>query len=118
MTYEKISHMYLLNETDEKKVDLIAQSMKENGYVGCPILVFNDQLLTGSHRLAALRQLEDEGLDVFDWDVAEDVTDLVEEAFEKFEEENGWQKDMDYSDLGWMFKGTWVEEYKDQIEEW
>lgn len=118
MTYDKISHMYTINEVDENKINEIAESMKENGYVGCPILIFNDQLLTGSHRLAALKQLEDEGFDVFDWDVAEDVTDLVNEAFEKFEDENGWARDLDYSDLGWMFKGTWVEDYKNEIEEW
>lgn len=110
--------MYIINEVAEDKVNEIAESMKENGYVGCPILVFNDQLLTGSHRLSALKQLEDEGFDIYDWDVAEDVTDLVNEAFEKFEEENGWSRDMDYSDLGWMFNGTWVEEYKDEIAEW
>lgn len=118
MTYEKISHMYLINDIDETKVNKIAESMKENGYIGCPILVFNDQLLTGSHRMAALKQLEDEGYDVSDWGVAEDVTDLVDEAFVRFEEENGWQKDMDYSDLGWMFEGTWVEKYKSEIAEW
>lgn len=118
MTYNKISWMYGINEVDENKVNDIAESMKSNGFVGCPILVWNDQLLTGSHRLAALKQLEEDGLDVYDWEVAEDVTDLVEDAFKRFEEENGWQRDMDYSDLGWIFAGTWVEEYKNEIEEW
>lgn len=118
MTYNKICGMYGLNKVDENKVNRIAESMKANGFVGCPILVWNDQLLTGSHRLAALKQLDEEGMDIYDWEVAEDVTDLVEDAFARFEEENGWQRDMDYSDLGWIFAGTWVEEYKEDIEEW
>lgn len=118
MTYSEISYMNLINDTDTNKVEDIANSMRENGYVGCPILVANDQLITGSHRLAALHMLEADGVDVYDWEVAEDVTDLVEEAFSAFEEENEWVREMDYSDLGWIFKGTWVEEYKDEIGEW
>lgn len=118
MTYEKISHMYTINDVDGDKVRKMVESMKENGYIGCPILIFNDELLTGSHRLSALKQLEDDGFDIYNWEVAEDVTDLVNEAFEKFEDEYGWSRDLDYSDLGWMFKGTWVENYKDEIEEW
>ena len=118
MRYSEISFMGLINDTDADKVNEIAESMKQNGFVGCPILVANDQLLTGSHRLAALRQLEDEGYDIFDWEVAEDVTDIVEDAFSRFEEEHGWSRDIDYSDLGWMLKGSWVEEYKSEIIEW
>lgn len=118
MTYGKIAYMNLINEVDSEKVNAIADSMRANGFVGCPILIYNDQLLTGSHRCAALALLAEEDSDVFDWDVAEDVTDLVEAAFERFEEENGWCRDMDLSDLGWIFKGTWVEEYKNEIEEW
>lgn len=118
MTYDEISTMYFINEVEENKVNKIAESMKVNGYVGCPILVWNDQLLTGSHRLAAMKQLEDEGYDISDWEVAEDVTDIVEENFSRFEEENGWQKDVDFSDLGWLLKDSWVEEYKNEIEEW
>ena len=118
MTYEKINHMDLINSVDKEKVRKIADSMSENGYVGCPILVWNDQLLTGSHRIEALRLLSDEDCEVMDWEVAEDVTDIVEENITKFEDENGWQRDIDLSDIGWMLKGSWVEQYKDEIEEW
>lgn len=118
MTYRHIENMYPINEVDENKVESLMNSMKENGYVGCPILVWNDQLLTGSHRKIALEKLAEDDYEVCNWEVAEDVTELVEAAFENFEEENGWQRDIDYSDIGWLFKGTWVEEYKNEIEEW
>ena len=118
MTYSNIEWMDLINDTDSEKVRTIANDMRDNGYKGCPILVANDQLITGSHRLAALRILEEDGVDVSDWEVAEDVTELVNEAFARFEEENGYDRDLDLSDIGWMFAGTWVEEYKDEIAEW
>lgn len=57
MTFAQIEGMYGINEIDIEKVNKIAESIQKNGWVGCPILVFNDQLLTGSHRLAALKQL-------------------------------------------------------------
>lgn len=119
MTYSDIYCMYKINEVDYSKVDALAESMLASGFVGCPILVFNGQLLTGSHRKAALDKLYDEtDIDVLNWDVAEDVTDIVEEAFVRFEQENGWVPDIDYSNIGWMLEGSWVEEYKDEIIEW
>ena len=60
----------------------------------------------------------DEGYDVENLDVSEDVTGIVENAILDFEEENGYSPDIDFSDIGWMFAGTWVEEYKDEINEW
>ena len=118
MKYRQIASMQPINDVDESKVENLINSMRENGYVGCPILVCNDQLLTGSHRKAALEKLSEDEWEVYEWEVAEDVTELVEAAFEKFEEENGWARDIDYSDIGWIFEGTWVEEYKNEIEEW
>ncbi|WP_066737034.1 ParB N-terminal domain-containing protein [Bariatricus massiliensis] len=118
MKYKNIANKALINNVDEEKVNAIAESMRKNGFVGCPILIWNDELMTGSHRMAALKKLEDEGVDIFDWEVAEDITEIAEENFSKFEEENGWQRDVDFSDIGWLLKGSWVEEYKDEIVEW
>lgn len=118
MTYKEIAGKALINDVDTERVDRIAGSMRDNGFIGCPILIFNDELFTGSHRLAALEKLEDEGLDIFDWDVAEDVTDIINDNFAKFEDEQGWQRDIDRSDIGWLLKDSWVEQYKDVIEEW
>lgn len=118
MTFEQIQYMYPINSVDESKVSALIDSMRQHGFTGCPILVFNDQLLTGSHRLEALRRLTEEDTDVLSWDVAEDVTEIVNDHFQTFEDEHGWTPDLDYSDIGWMLSGSWVEEYKDEIDEW
>lgn len=120
MKFEEIECMALINDVDPEKVNEIAESIKKNGFIGCPILVYNDMLLTGSHRLAALEQLADEDYEsVMDLgDVAEDVTDIVEANYAEFTEENGYERDIDYSQIGWLLKGSWVEEYADEICEW
>lgn len=118
MTYEEICCKAFISDVEEAKVNQIAENIKKNGFVGCPILIWNDELLTGSHRLAALRKLASEDIDVYDWDVAVDVSEIANENFLKFEEENGWQRDIDFSDIGWLLKDSWVEQYKDEIEEW
>ena len=120
MKYSDIAYMPLINSVDEDKVRQIASSIQENGFTGCPILIYSDELLTGSHRLAALRYLEETtDLDMDELgDVAEDVTGIVEENRAKREEEGGWCPDIDYSDIGWMLTGSWVEEYRDEISEW
>ena len=118
MTFDQISYMAEINEVDDEKVNEIAESIKENGWVGCPILVYNDMLLTGSHRLAALKKLAEEDYDIFDLDVAEDVTDIVEAHISQREEEYGWAPDIDYGNIGWLLEGSWVDEYKDEISEW
>lgn len=110
-----------VNDTDAEKVEEIANSLKKSGWVGAPMLVMSSQgiLITGSHRLAALELLErdaewDGTLDDFG-DVAEDVTDIIE----AYCEENDMTIDeIDFGDLGRVFEGTWVEEYKNEIEEW
>ena len=119
MKYDDICCYAPINDTEEEKVAQIAESIKKNGCAGCPILVCGGALLTGSHRLAALKSLEnDESVDLSKMEVAEDVTEIVENALKKFEAENGYIPDIDYSDIGWMFSGTWVEQYKDEIAEW
>ncbi len=123
----KIIRLAPINETDESKVQELVASMKESGFIGCPMLVWGETLLTGSHRLAALKALikECDAADDYTkrdeiegWDVAEDVTDICQENYDKFVDENGYEPDIDYSNIGWLLAGSWVEEYKDQIEEW
>lgn len=126
MTYNDIACYALINDVDTDKVNDLADSMIENGWVGCPILVYGEELLTGSHRLAALREVErryltgeiDEVPEVLTCDIAEDVTEIVEENIAKAEEENGFAPEIEYDNLGWMLEGSWVEEYKDDMEEW
>lgn len=126
MTYNQIGSLQPLNKVDADKVAELVADMLVNGWVGCPILVMADSgLITGSHRLAALqtiaKMVEDEEIEsalVLSQDVAEDVTDLVEDAFHRAEEETGEMPDMEYDNLGWIFEGTWVDAYKDEIIEW
>lgn len=126
MTYNDIACYALINDVDTDKVNDLADSMIENGWVGCPILVYGEELLTGSHRLAALREVErryltgeiDEVPEVLTCDIAEDVTEIVEENIAKAEEENGYAPEIEYDNLGWMLEGSWVEEYKGDMEEW
>ncbi|MDL2216052.1 ParB/RepB/Spo0J family partition protein [Ruminococcaceae bacterium OttesenSCG-928-N02] len=128
-TYTSIEAMALINKVDADKVAELANSIKTNGWQGCPILYTDAGLLTGSHRLAALNMLYDEWVAencdndaleaIFEADIAEDVTYLVEAAFEKYAEENdGECPELEYDNLGWIFEGTWVEEYKSEIAEW
>ena len=125
MRFREIEYFAQINEVDQNKVDQIAESIKVNGYVGCPILICGESLITGSHRLTALKQLAEQEdaeqidfIGVRDLIVAADVTDIIENAIQKFEEENGYTPDVRLDDIGWMFEGTWVEQYKSEIEEW
>lgn len=125
MRFREIEYFAPINDVDQNKVNQIAESIKDNGYVGCPILVCGESLITGSHRLTALQQLAEQEdaeqidfIGVRDLIVAADVTDIVEEAMRKFEEENGYARDIEFDNIGWLFEGTWVEEYKNEIEEW
>ena len=107
-----------VNETDEANVQAIAESIRENGWVGCPILVSEAHglLITGSHRLAALMELDDEGFDIDDLgDVAEVVDDIIDDWCEL---NDTCIDDIRGDFLSDLFEGTWVEEYKDETEEW
>ena len=120
MTGYDILSLSIINEVDEDKVRALAESMVAEGWKGCPILVYGDSLLTGSHRLAALKLIRDEYEDdsILSEDVAEDVTGIVEENISAYDEKHGWAPDIDYGNIGWLLKGSWVEEYKDEIAEW
>ena len=120
MRFREIECFEPLNEVDENKVNKIAASIKANGFIGCPILVCGETLITGSHRLTALQQLaEQEDNDEIDFIgvrdivVAADVTDLIENALTKNP-----HRELDTRDIGWLFEGTWVEQYRDEINEW
>lgn len=120
MRFREIECFAPINEVDQNKVNEIKESIKANGFIGCPILVCGESLITGSHRLTALQQLaEQEDNDEIDYIgvrdliVAADVTDLVEKALAENPD-----RELDTSDIGWVFEGTWVEKFRDEIEEW
>ena len=116
-TYFDVKCLPAVNDVDRDKVEEIKESILTNGWQGAPILYTNLGLVTGSHRLAALREIEDteEDDDVLDEDVAEDVTDIINDYCEK--NDMTWDE-IDFSYLRDIFSGTWVEEYKGQIREW
>ena len=85
MRFREIECFEPINEVDENKVNEIAESIKANGFIGCPILICGETLITGSHRLTALQQLAEQEdndeidfIGVRDMLVATDVTDLIE----------------------------------------
>lgn len=114
-TYFDISSLPTINEVNHDKVSEIKKSILKNGWKGAPILYTNMGLVTGSHRLAALQEIEESGEDddVLFENVAEDVTDIVNDYCEK--NDMTWDE-LDFSYLREIFAGTWVEEY--EIREW
>lgn len=114
-TYFDISSLPTVNEVDQNKVEEIKKSIMANGWQGAPILYTNLGLVTGSHRLAALQEIEETGEDddVLFENIAEDVTDIVNDYCEK--NDMTWDE-LDFSYLREIFTGTWVEEY--EIREW
>ncbi len=116
-TYEDIKSLPTINEVNHDKAEEIKKSVLENGWKGAPILYTNMGLVTGSHRLAALQEIEETGEDddVLFENIAEDVTDIVNDYCEK--NDMTWDE-LDFSYLREIFVGTWVEEYKDEIREW
>lgn len=104
------------NPVDENKVNEIYQSIKENGWQGAPILTWGNCLITGSHRLAAIEKIYEDGGNL-SFECAEDVTDIIEEKLASGEmDKYDIFNNLDY--LREIFAGTWVERYKDQLEEW
>ncbi len=118
MTFNDIKYCNPINDIDPAYVEELAQLIKTKGWLGCPMLVYGDNLLTGSHRLAALKKLYNDGVDIDDLEVAEDITDIVEDKLAKFENDHGYIPDIDYQNIGWLLDDTWVEQYRDEIAEW
>ena len=117
--YFEIKSIPMVNEVNRDKVEEIKNSILVNGWQGAPILYTNLGLVTGSHRLAALQEIEETGEgedgDVLFEDIAEDVTDIINSYCE---EHDVYWDELDFGNLGEIFAGTWVEEYKDEIREW
>jgi hypothetical protein len=126
MKYDKISCYAVINEVDREKVESLKKSIKKNGWNGLPILYTELELITGSHRLIALQELdkeydngdiekeyEDNVYNVLckNENICEDVTDIINEYCSRGE-------DVEYDSLGKMFNDTWVEKYKNEIIEW
>jgi len=114
--FEKIENYALINKVIPGKVLQIKKSILKNGWVGMPILFTESGLVTGSHRLTALKELvseydkgylneEEEQIieEILENDICEDVTELVDDEIE-------------YDNLSKTFTGTWVEDFKNELE--
>jgi len=122
MTYAAIESFSPINPVENDKVNQLAKSMLANGWQGAPILYTDYMLITGSHRLEALREIEKMYVDdeitypsILDEDIALDVTEIINDYCKEEEITIG---EIDFSDIGKIFEGTEVEQWKDEIEEW
>ena len=136
MLYNEIKDYPSINDTDIAKSHCLAQGMIRDGWIGCPIIIFHDALLTGSHRLAALKEVElmwfsgklKHYPSVLCQDVALDLTEDIElHLADKnigfiapgiYMNPNGLIFKLSYFDIGWLLEGTPVEIYKKEIKEW
>lgn len=123
MQASEIMMFEAINPVDQTHVEEIAESIRENGWIGAPILVIasHGMLVTGSHRLAALRQIDEAWDDDewFDLDTLGDIAEPVDDIIEAWCAENSCTVyDIQYDRLGDIFAGTWVEKWKSEIVEW
>lgn len=132
MTFDEIRNYEPINRTDDNKVKSLVESIKKNGWNGCPILVSEhmESLVTGSHRLEALDAIckdlwvaeeyeENHGNDIEEEvEVAENVDDILQEYLDN--NDLSWDdfNTLPFDNLRLIFEGTWVEDYKNQLEEW
>jgi len=116
-SYQTLKNFALINEVNEVKVNNLVQSILSNGWQGAPILFTNMGLVTGSHRLAALQYIDCELLDdtVLYQDIALDVTDIINQFCE--EKDYVWEQ-LSFNNLSMIFKGTEIEQYKEELKEW
>jgi len=63
---------------------------------------------------------EIEDAEVLEQNVAEDVTEIVENNMQKYIDSHPdtYLPDIDYSDIGWLLEGSKYEAYKNEIAEW
>lgn len=132
MTAFEITGFAPVNDVDAEKVAGIAANIKANGWVGTPVLVMASmcQMITGSHRLAALQAIgseyddavfsgDDDTADrlsaILNADVAVEVDDIVNGYCEAEDETID---SLPYDNLSLIFKGTEIERYASEIAEW
>ena len=68
---------------DTAKVERIAKSIEENGWIGAPMVADGELLITGVHRYAALRQID--RTDML-YEVTIPIQDIIEGYDAKIEE--------------------------------
>lgn len=131
MTFSEIRGYEPINNTDDNKVKSLVESIKKNGWNGCPILASEhmESLVTGSHRFEALDTIcrneavawdfeEEHDCDIEEIEVADNVDDILEEYFNN--NDLSWEdfNTLPFDNLHLIFEGTRIEKYKNQLAEW
>ncbi len=113
-----------INMIDAQKVEDIKKSILTNGWQGAPILMHErlGLLITGSHRLAALKSIDEDIVwdDLeFDLDALDGVAEAVDDIVDEWMEETGDTMEFfPYDALALVFEGTHIERYKNELPEW
>lgn len=132
MTAYEILSFAPVNDVDAEKVAGIAANIKANGWQGAPVLVMASmaQMITGSHRLAALQAIEAEANQAVidgDYDTADaldailnsDCAEAVDDIINGYcEAEDETIDGLPFDNLSVIFAGTEIEQYADEIAEW
>ena len=122
--YDKISGFSEINNVDENKVNQLINSMLGQGWQGAPILYCDLGLVTGSHRIAALKKIEEmyinDDLTLEESRVLDEVKIInVMDEINDYCEKTGYTwNGIDFSGLGEVFEETYIEQYKNEIVEW
>lgn len=123
LTFNDIMAFSVPNEVDESHVRSLAESIRRNGWRGAPIIVDAESgnCITGSHRMAALKLLDEEDeedLDIADMEIAYNAHDIIQDWYERNTDGDGFFPSFPYDRLREVFKGTPVERWRESIEEW
>lgn len=127
MTLYELANYESLNEIEREKVENIKTAICNNTFNAPAILIWNDTIVTGSHRVTAAQELkvlaeklalddDETGLGEFLYDYefeTVDVTDILDAYFSENENE-----EMEYDFLRKYFAGTEVEEIVSKEKEW
>lgn len=114
MNIKDIIYYHKVNETNSDIVEELRESIINNGWQGPSILIYEDNgcLVTGSHRIEALKSLAE----LEEYEDFEIPTIDVSEYIHQYYEENGEWADIDYSCLTWLRNYATEEEWEDMIQ--
>ena len=126
LKFDQIAHLAPINNLEEEKARAIFNSIKNEGWKSDlgPILIYQGALLTGTHRLAALKFLFQSEPDhpVFREEIAWDVTEEIHRNIDAMPEDDLLEKTYEIDDfssgLGELLAGTPVEQLREHIKEW
>lgn len=115
-----------INNLESDKAQRIFSSILNGGWKEQfgPILVYEDRLLTGTHRLQALKTLYEVQpqhavfQQVIAWDMTEEIHQHIDEEPEDDFLEKSYVIDDFSCGLGEYLQGTQVEKFKEYIKEW